>query len=72
MDSDKNWKCESCGLELYVPDGLPVHHACKSRGLGDTVAKVTKAFGVKPCGRCKKRQQKLNEMFPYKDKNNGE
>ena len=36
-----------------------------SKGLGDTIAKVTKAFGVKPCGGCKKRQEKLNKLFPY-------
>ena len=38
----------------------------KSRGLGDTIAKVTKAVGVKPCGGCKKRQEKLNKILPYK------
>ncbi len=40
----------------------------KSRGLGDTVAKAihTVTGGlVKPCGGCKKRQKRLNEMFPY-------
>lgn len=36
-----------------------------SRGLGDTVAKITKAIGLKPCGGCKKRQDKLNKNFPY-------
>ena len=49
----------------------------KSKGLGDTVAKITKATGikkivdsineargVKDCG-CKKRQQTLNRFFPY-------
>lgn len=65
-----DFKCDICGLELKGVT-LPVTHNCESRGLGDTVAKVTKRFGVKPCGRCKKRQQKLNEMFPYKDKENG-
>ena len=43
----------------------------KSRGLGDTVANVIKkvTFGkVKPCGRCKKRQAKLNKWFPNKTK----
>ena len=52
----------------------------KSQGLGDDVAKlasamrldvaankVAKAMGKKDCG-CKKRQAKLNKMFPY-DKN---
>jgi hypothetical protein len=50
----------------------------ESQGLGDTIAKITNTLGIdklaeevaqsmgkKDCG-CKKRQQKLNEMFPYK------
>ena len=49
----------------------------KSRGLGDTIEKITTATGIKAavdatakavgkdCG-CKKRRDKLNEMFPYK------
>ena len=39
-----------------------------SRGFGDTVAKaINKYTNIKPksdCG-CKKRQEKLNKMFPY-------
>lgn len=51
----------------------------KSQGLGDDIAKITKAMrldvaaenvakamGKKDCG-CKKRQKKLNDMFPYKN-----
>ena len=37
-----------------------------SVGLGDTVAKMTKAVGIKPCGGCKKRQEWLNKKVPYK------
>ena len=50
----------------------------KSKGLGDTIQKITKATGinkmvnaindargVKDCG-CKKRQASLNKLFPYK------
>ena len=48
----------------------------KSKGLGDTIAKITKATGIKKvvdtvakktgkdCG-CKKRQETLNRLFPY-------
>ena len=69
-----HYKCDKCDLELVGFFGDCVEHvckdgervSCKSRGLGDTVAKVTKAFGVKPCGRCKKRQETLNKAFPYK------
>ena len=54
----------------------------KSKGLGDTIAKFTeatgldkaaeaiaKAFGQEDCG-CKRRQEKLNEILPYKNKDN--
>ena len=51
----------------------------KSRGLGDTVAKFTKATGIKKvvktinkvtgkdCG-CNKRKENLNRLFPYNNK----
>ena len=47
----------------------------KSKGLGDTIQKVTKATGVEKvvkaffgddCG-CDKRKDRLNKMFPYRD-----
>jgi len=50
----------------------------KSRGLGDTIERVTTATGIKKivdtvasaldtdCG-CSKRKELLNEMFPYKE-----
>lgn len=49
----------------------------KSKGLGDSIEKITKATGIKKvvesaakamgkdCG-CNKRKDKLNKMFPYK------
>lgn len=52
----------------------------QSKGLGDTVAKITHATGLdkivkavartvgkNDCG-CGRRQQKLNELVPYKNK----
>ncbi len=48
-----------------------------SRGVGDTVAKMTHATGLnrlakiytkatgKPCG-CNERQKKMNQVFPYR------
>jgi hypothetical protein len=38
------------------------------RGLGDVVAKVTSAVGIKPCGPCKRRQEALNKLLPLKEK----
>lgn len=49
----------------------------ESKGLGDSIEKVTKVTGVKtivntiskglniPCG-CQARKERLNKMFPYK------
>jgi hypothetical protein len=51
----------------------------KSKGLGDTIEKITKATGIKKivdtvsnatgkdCG-CDKRRDKLNRIFPYDNK----
>jgi len=51
----------------------------KSKGLGDTVEKITTVTGIKKvvdtvarrtkrdCG-CKRRRDKLNKMFPYGEK----
>ena len=39
-----------------------------NRGVGDVVAKIANAVGVKSCGGCKSRQAKLNAIFPYKEK----
>lgn len=55
-----------------LPDGYAYDPASeptpkKSRGLGDTIAKVTTALGIVPCGGCKDRQAKLNKLVPYRD-----
>ena len=51
----------------------------KSRGLGDSIEKITKATGIKkvvdtvskvtkkPCG-CGQRRDTLNRLFPYQNK----
>lgn len=36
-----------------------------SRGLGDTVAKITSRFGIRPCGGCERRRDLLNRWVPY-------
>jgi len=53
-----------------------IFHDKKSKGLGDTIEKITTATGIKAvvdkvsevtgkdCG-CNKRKQRLNDMFPY-------
>ena len=35
------------------------------QGIGDTIAKITKFFGIEPCEPCEKRKKYLNEKYPY-------
>ena len=55
-----------------------INNMAQSKGLGDTIEKITTATGIKSltqlameaagkkdCG-CNKRKEKLNKMFPYK------
>ena len=41
----------------------------ESKGLGDSIAKLTKAVGIKPCKSCDKRKNILNKLFPFKSVN---
>lgn len=38
----------------------------KVTGLGDVVAAITKAVGIKPCRGCKQRQSWLNKVIPFR------
>lgn len=67
MPDPIDFECKLCGLKIAnaIP---PVRHNCKSRGLGDTVAKVLSSVGIKKSKNCKcsQRQDKLNKLVPYK------
>ena len=80
LERGRNWR-KSVRCQFHVP-GDKVDFACplgkpwgfvpeeegagRSRGLGDTVAKITRAVGIKPCGGCKRRQAWLNAKVPYR------
>ena len=55
------------GEKLTKEEELFVNNNNKppSEGLGDTIKKVTDKLGIKQCGGCKRRQEKLNRLFPY-------
>jgi hypothetical protein len=53
------------GEAFTCPLGKPWGWQAPSRGLGDTIAKVTRALGIKECGGCKKRKEALNRLVPY-------
>ena len=41
--------------------------APKSRGVGDTIAKVTNFLGIKQCPNCSVNVGVLNKLIPYKN-----
>jgi hypothetical protein len=57
-------------LKELVAEKQALYFAPPLRGLGDVVANVTSAVGIKPCGGCKQRQEKLNQLVPFGSKNN--
>jgi hypothetical protein len=61
------------GLALPVYGVRPSEGICRQceyrnglRGLGDAIATVTTAMGIKPCGGCKDRQNALNAAVPFR------
>lgn len=69
LNADGQLQCEYCNWVYPLEADKPPRRNCpKTHGLGDTIAKITKAVGIKPCGGCRKRQKKLNDLFPYKDR----
>ena len=40
----------------------------RSKGFGDTFAKITKSFGITPCDACEERRQSWNEKLAYAKK----
>ena len=66
------WNGENRNRCFCIVDGEPVLIDCKMsrqqvamRGLGDVIAAVTSAVGIKPCGGCKERQEALNKAVPF-------
>jgi hypothetical protein len=52
-------------LDLRIGDRLLVEADLpRTMGVGDVVAQVTRAFGIPPCGGCKKRRDWLNKHLP--------
>lgn len=63
--NEKMRACECCGQRAPIFASEDITHVCKSRGIGDTIAKATAAIGIKKCGGCGKRQKALNKLLPY-------
>ena len=60
------WRKANAGSEqIDCPHGLEMDKPIPLRGLGDVVERVTQAVGVKSCGGCKARRDKLNNLVPF-------
>ena len=58
-----HWRLTHAGIARF---DCPYKGKQKSmRGLGDAIERVTKAIGIKTCGDCKQRRDKLNELVPF-------
>lgn len=64
---DHGGESRTACLEVTSDGGLRVVKCGskkKFRGLGDAVAAVTNAVGIKPCGGCQRRREALNRATP--------
>ncbi len=51
--------------EIESPANVTVPFLHQSIGLGDVIANMTQAFGVKPCGGCQQRKEQLNRAMQF-------
>jgi len=61
QEAGSRFQCINCGS---VKRKKTKRNCGLRKGLGDGVARITKAVGIKPCGGCNKRRSKLNKMKP--------
>jgi len=57
------FRCKFCGTKKKQ---MTRRNCTRSTGLGDTVAKITSALGIRPCGGCGSRQKTLNDWVKYR------
>jgi hypothetical protein len=71
------WNGETRNRCFCVKNGEPVlvdcnvareKHSARLRGLGDVIAAATSAIGISPCAGCKERQEALNKLVPFENK----
>lgn len=55
--SNDHFECRNCG---FSKKKKTIRNCPASNALGERVAAITKAVGIKPCGSCQKRREALN------------
>jgi len=58
-EHEDGYICNNCGKYKRRPT---IRNCPATNGLGEKIAKVTKALKIPECGGCKKRRQALNRM----------
>jgi cytidine deaminase len=38
----------------------------EDRGIGDVIARMAQTTGITPCGGCRERQRRLNDLMPFR------
>jgi len=62
------WRKANAGAANFdCPHGLKMGERLPMRGLGDAVERVAESVGIKSCGGCKRRRDKLNKLVPFKE-----
>ncbi|HUT58036.1 MAG TPA: hypothetical protein VNA25_09330 [Phycisphaerae bacterium] len=67
----RQYEVPAGGIDWPCPKGAAWESDGPIRGLGDLVAKAIKFVSrgrIKPCGGCKKRRKRLNELVPFHSK----
>lgn len=59
----------SISTSLEISPTTRVKKKRRWRGLGDVIADGAKLLGIRPCGGCQKRRQKLNKLIPFSRNN---
>jgi hypothetical protein len=58
--------CPKCKeIKTLYPNATYIEIPRLSLGFGDTIAKITCFFGIRPCLKCRLRQNILNNIIPY-------
>ena len=55
---------------MNISDLLKNFTQQKPKGIGDVIAIATQAVGIKPCGSCNQRKEKLNQLIPFNTNQN--
>jgi hypothetical protein len=67
LELHPNGEVRVVSFERSTPKAPPAPPPAPMRGLGDAIARATTAVGIRPCGGCKKRQEALNRLVPFKE-----